>query len=69
MRLSTRNTFTGTIKRIKRGPISTEVTIGVATDVVIVSVITTESARRLKLKKGRRAYAIIKADNVIVGVD
>jgi molybdopterin-binding protein len=69
MRLSTRNTFTGTIKRIKRGPISTEVTIGVATGVVIVSVITTESARRLKLKKGQRAYAIIKADNVIVGVD
>jgi molybdopterin-binding protein len=69
MRLSTRNTFSGTIKRIKRGPISTEVTIGVAAGVVIVSVITTESARRLKLKKGQRAYAIIKADNVIVGVD
>jgi len=69
MRLSTRNTFTGTIKRIKRGPVSTEVTIGVAAGIVIVSVITTESARRLKLKKGQRAYAIIKADNVIVGVD
>jgi len=69
MRLSTRNTFTGTIRRIKRGPISTEVTIGVAAGIVIVSVITTESAKRLKLKKGLRAYAIIKADNVIVGVD
>lgn len=69
MKLSTRNTFTGTIKRIKRGPVSTEVTIGVAAGVVIVSVITTESAKRLKLKKGQRAYAIIKADNVIVGVD
>ena len=69
MRLSTRNTFSGTIKRIKRGPVSTEVTIGVAAGIVIVSVITTESAKRLKLKKGLRAYAIIKADNVIVGVD
>jgi len=69
MRLSTRNTFTGSIKKIKRGPVSTEVTIGIAGGVEIVSVITTESAKRLKLKKGRRAHAIIKADNVIVGVD
>ena len=69
MRLSTRNTFTGSIKKIKRGPISTEVTIGIAGGIEIVSVITTESAKRLKLKKGQRAHAIIKADNVIVGVD
>jgi molybdopterin-binding protein len=69
MRLSTRNAFTGTIKKIKRGPVSTEVTIGVAAGLEIVSVITTDSARRLKLKKGQRAYAVIKADNVIVGVD
>ena len=69
MRLSTRNAFTGSIKKIKRGPVSTEVTIGIAGGVEIVSVITTESAKRLKLKKGQRAHAIIKADNVIVGVD
>jgi molybdopterin-binding protein len=69
MRLSTRNTFTGSIKKIKRGPVSTEVAIGVATGFEIVSAITTESAKRLKLKKGQRAYAVIKADNVIVGVD
>jgi len=69
MRLSTRNTFTGSIKKIKRGPVSTEVTIGIAGGIEIVSVITTESAKRLKLKKGQRAHAIIKADNVIVGVD
>ena len=69
MRLSTRNSFTGSIKKIKRGPVSTEVTIGIAGGVEIVSVITTESAKRLKLRKGQRAHAIIKADNVIVGVD
>ena len=69
MRLSTRNTFTGSIKKIKRGPVSTEVTIGIAGGIEIVSVITTESAKRLKLRKGQRAHAIIKADNVIVGVD
>ena len=49
MKLSTRNDFTGTIKRITRGPISTEVTIQLAKGVEIVSVITTNSAKRLKL--------------------
>ena len=69
MKLSTRNNFAGTIKGIKRGPVSTEVTIQVAKGVEIVSVITTISAKRLKLKKGQRAHAFIKADHIIVGVD
>jgi molybdopterin-binding protein len=69
MKLSTRNEFVGTITRLVRGPVSTEVTIQVAKDVEIVSVITTNSAKRLKLKKGRRAHAFIKADHIIVGVD
>jgi len=49
--------------------VRTEVTIRVADGVEIVSVITTNSAKRLKLKKGQRAHAFIKADHVIVGVD
>jgi molybdopterin-binding protein len=69
MKLSTRNSLVGTITKLIRGPVSTEVTIRVARDVEIVSVITTQSAKRLKLKKGQRAHALIKADNVIVGVD
>ena len=54
---------------IATGPVSTEVTIKVAPKLEIVSVLTTNSARRLKLKVGAKAYAIIKADNVVVGVD
>ena len=68
MKLSTRNALVGTIKNVVRGPVSTEVTIHVAPGVEIVSVITTNSAKALKLKKGMRAHAFIKADNVIVGV-
>ena len=49
MKLSTRNDLTGTIKRITRGRVSTEVTMEVAKGVEIVSVITTNSAKRLKL--------------------
>jgi len=69
MRLSTRNAFVGRITRLVRGPVSTEVTIRIADGVEIVSVITTNSAKRLKLKKGQRAHAFIKADHIIVGVD
>jgi molybdopterin-binding protein len=69
MKISARNAFSGTIKKLVRGPVSTEVTIRIAKSLEIVSVITTSSAKRLKLKKGQRAYALIKADSVIVGTD
>jgi molybdopterin-binding protein len=59
MKLSTRNEFVGTITRLVRGPVSTEVTIWIADSVYIVSVITTNSAKRLKLKTGQRAHAFI----------
>lgn len=69
MKISARNSYKGKITSISQGPVSTEVTIKVAPKVEIVSVITTNSAKKLKLKVGDRAYAIVKADNVIVGVD
>jgi molybdopterin-binding protein len=69
MKVSTRKEFVGTLTRLIRGPVSTEVTIRIADAVEIVSVITTNSANRLKLKKGQRAHAFIKADHIIVGVE
>ena len=69
MKISARNSFKGTVSNIANGPVSTEVTIKIAPKLEIVSVITTNSAKRLKLKVGTKAYAIVKADNVVVGVD
>ena len=69
MKISARNTFAGTITAITNGPVSTEVTIKIAPRIEIVSVITTNSARKLKLEVGGKAYAIVKSDNVIVGTD
>jgi molybdopterin-binding protein len=69
MKVSARNSFEGTISKIVRGPVSTEVTIRIAPKMEIVSVITTNSAKRLKLKKGLKAHALIKADSVIIGVE
>ncbi len=69
MKLSARNILKGTIKRVKKGPISTLVVIEIAPQVEVVSVITSDGAGSLKLKKGQTAYAIVKASNVLIGVD
>jgi molybdopterin-binding protein len=69
MKVSARNLLSGTITRIVRGPVSTEVTLHIVQGVEIVSVITSQSARRLKLKRGQKAHALIKADSVILAVD
>jgi molybdopterin-binding protein len=69
MKISARNSFGGKIVAISNGPVSTEVTIRITPKFEIVSVITTSSAKKLKLKVGSKAYAIIKSDNVIVGTD
>lgn len=69
MKISARNSFAGKITAIKKGPVSTEVTVQIAPKLEIVSVITTSSAKKLKLKVGTKAYAIVKSDNVIIGTD
>jgi len=69
MKISARNILPGTVKAIKKGPISSVIALEIAPGVEIVSSITSESAASLKLKKGHKAYAIIKASSVLVGAD
>lgn len=69
MKISARNQIPGTVKMIKKGPVSTEVMITVAGGNEIVSSITTTSAENLKLKEGSKVYAIVKASEVIIGID
>ena len=69
MKTSARNQFTGTIREITKGPVSTEVTIEIAPGIRVVAVISTRSAETLGVKVGNPAYALIKASSVIVAVD
>jgi molybdopterin-binding protein len=69
MKLSARNSIPGTVSHIKLGPVSAEVAINVAPGIDIVSVISATSAQDLKLAVGSRAYAVIKASSVMVGVE
>jgi len=69
MKISARNQIPGTVKMIKKGPVSTEIVIAVSGGHEIVSSITTHSAEKMKIKEGSKVYAIMKASEVMVGVD
>jgi molybdopterin-binding protein len=69
MKISARNTIKGTVKNVIEGSVSAEVVLRVAAGIEIVAVISTRSAKALKLKKGKKAYAVIKASSVMVAVD
>ncbi|MGP8198357.1 MAG: TOBE domain-containing protein [Limisphaerales bacterium] len=69
MKLSARNVLKGKIKSLKTGPISSLVVLEISPGIEIVSTITAGSSAALKLKRGQTAYAIIKASNVMIGVD
>jgi molybdopterin-binding protein len=69
MKISARNTIEGTVKKVILGPVSAEVVLSVAPGIEIVAVISARSAKALKLKKGKKAYAVIKASSVMVAID
>jgi len=69
MILSARNQLKGVIKEIKKGAVNNEVVIELPGGALITSVITQDACKSLKLKKGKTVYAIVKASNVMVGVD
>jgi molybdopterin-binding protein len=69
MKLSARNILKGVVVNVVKGAINSEVTIELPGGAQIVSVITNSSVENLGLKKGKEAYAVIKASNVMVAVD
>jgi molybdate transport system regulatory protein len=69
MALSARNQFRGQVASIKTGAVMSEVVVDIGGGHKIVSLISSSSAKRLKLKKGRPAIAVIKATEVIISTD
>lgn len=69
MSLSARNQFKGKVVSVKSGSVMSEVIIDIGGGNRIVSLISSSSAKRLKLKKGGQATAVIKATEVIVSTD
>jgi molybdopterin-binding protein len=69
MKLSARNSLAGVIRKIDRGAVNAEVILEVAPGITIVSIITLDAVKALALKEGEKAYAVIKASSVMIGVD
>jgi molybdopterin-binding protein len=69
MKLSARNVLKGTIKKVIRGAVNSEVTIELTDGAQVVSIITNASVESLGLKEGVAAYAVIKASSVMIAVD
>jgi molybdate transport system regulatory protein len=69
MRLSARNQLAGTVVSVKKGIVTAEVVVALDGGDEIVSVITLESVKSLRLKKGSKVRAIVKSTEVMIGVD
>jgi molybdopterin-binding protein len=69
MKISARNILAGTVKHITPGAVNSEVIVELPNGQEIVSIITKTSAENLGLEEGKPVYAIIKASNVMLGVD
>lgn len=69
MKISARNSFKGTVKKVVTGAVNAEVTLEIAPGVEMISVITKSSAETLGIAEGKEAYAVVKATDVIVAVD
>ena len=69
MKLSARNQLKGKVKEITTGAVNSEIVVERPDGTQIVSIITKASAETLGLKTGKSVYAVIKASNVMIGVD
>lgn len=67
-RFSARNRLRGTVSRVQKGAVNTEVVIGLPGGAAVAAIITNESSDALGLAPGVAASALFKASSVIVGV-
>lgn len=67
--ISARNQLVGTIESVKEGAVNGHVRLALADGSHIMGSITNEAIENLGLKAGEPAVAIIKATDVIVGVE
>jgi molybdopterin-binding protein len=68
MKISARNQLYGTIVEVHKGATTAHFEIEVGGAKLTAS-ITNGAVEELKLKKGQKAYAVIKASDVMIGID
>lgn len=69
MKLSARNVLKGKVAEIQEGQVTAVVRVDIGGGNAITSSITMAALKDLGLKKGSQVVAIVKASEVILGVD
>lgn len=68
MKISARNQLKGRIVAIQKGATTAHVRLDVG-GTIVTAAITNEAVDALKLAVGQDAYAVVKASDVMIGVD
>jgi molybdopterin-binding protein len=68
MKISARNVLKGRIVAVTKGTTTSHVKVDVG-GIVVTSSITNAAVDDLKLAVGKDAYAVIKASDVMIGID
>ena len=69
MKMSARNQLRGTIVGVVKGATTSHIRIDIGGGVTVTASITNEAVDDLKLAEGKPAIAVIKASDVMVGVE
>ena len=69
MKISARNVFAGEVKSVIKGAVNAEVSLVLQGGETITAIITNSSADSLELAKGKKAFVIVKASEVMIGKD
>ncbi|MCP1242159.1 transporter [Acetobacter lambici] len=69
MKISARNQIKGKVSKIEKGATTSHVSIEIDGGAIVMAAITNEAVAELGLKDGEPVYAVIKASDVMVGVD
>ncbi|KRE12570.1 transporter [Bosea sp. Root483D1] len=68
MKISARNQLKGTIVEIVKGATTAHVKLDVG-GAIVTSAITNAAVDELKLAVGQKAYAVVKASDVMIAID
>lgn len=68
MKISARNQLKGTIVEITKGATTAHVRLDIG-GTIVTSAITNAAVDELKLTVGQKAYAVVKASDVMIAID
>ena len=69
MKISARNVLAGKVEKVTKGAVNAEVELTLSGGEKIASIITNASVDALQLSEGTSACAVIKASEVLIGVE